>query len=188
MPKHGCLPYPQPARITYNSTPLFSVASALFSHFCHAETAANLLQSVGYTHFPLTTEGVGGYGWSARSILPNCAFFREAPAHCTSFTPPRSGGPLRSDSYTLALWHCYTKHHLGGYKSDDLNNVESYFLYQTPRGRVGIENSAKSGRTALVVLHFVLLHSYTFALHLCLPKRRLLRQATRRFSGGRFDA
>src|SRR5215467_14533595 len=57
------------APIHRDSTPLFFRASALFSLFCHAESAANAVESRASTHFPLATEGVAGDGWSARSIL-----------------------------------------------------------------------------------------------------------------------
>ena len=44
----------------YHLTPLSSVTSELFSHFFVLESPANLLESSDHTHFPLTTEGVGG--------------------------------------------------------------------------------------------------------------------------------
>jgi|SRR5215472_11077388 len=57
-----------------DSTLVFSRASALFSQMCHAGSPANRLESAASTHFPLTTEGVGGDGWSARTILPAIGF------------------------------------------------------------------------------------------------------------------
>src|SRR5262249_55555277 len=41
-------------------TTLFSVTSALFSHFCHTESPVIPVESVASTHFPITTEGGGG--------------------------------------------------------------------------------------------------------------------------------
>src|SRR5262249_38512158 len=54
----------------FDSTPVFSIASTLFSHFCHTESPVIPVESAASTHLPITTEGVGGERTNVRSILP----------------------------------------------------------------------------------------------------------------------
>src|SRR5262249_28264792 len=53
----------------FDSTPVFSITSLLFSHFCHTESPVIPVESMASAHFPIMTEG--GRGKNERSFYPS---------------------------------------------------------------------------------------------------------------------
>src|SRR5262249_446985 len=93
------------ASLRFDSTPVFSKASALSSHFCPSETTATQLESTGSTHFPIITEGLGVSGWGAPFFFPahpgpggacSLLFFRKS-AEENPFNPSRVGMQVLSE-------------------------------------------------------------------------------------------